>query len=748
MFKGIKRAIEFPRVAMAVVAYVVFVFLNNIGADGQPFSAGLYFAMLLSGYSVIGSGLLFLLSQVFTFSLGGIVSSSACALVLSVIYGIFGKIKKFGLPSAVFLLASLIPYIIMGGESDYLPRLITAVLITFLGVAIYPAVKAVKVKGFRRAETYEVFSLSLLYVCLWLGGIKYVGGDIYKAFCVFVLIVVSTLRSGSESCLVAFVLAMPVAIDRRSATAFAPYLLYGGISFMFAGKNKIAYAVMMVFAELIAAYIFKWYGDYGYTNFIYFVAPLVATLPLPKRFFKRGEQALAISADKPLSRNAINRARTLVSGRLYEISGTFREISDLFETLSKKDNPFAYEDAIIEETHKICEGCSFFAKCKANNFPTREELARLIAIAKGKGRLTNVDLPKKFSEKCSQTGKILFAVNKYVNLYSAEMEKHRAAEETRELVGLQANGVAAALKGMAKAMSKTLSFRTEKESKLCGFLLKRGVNAQEVMILGEGENAEIHITLVGNEDNITPYVNEFFRAKFICSERFDLPDGRIVLIMERACKYDCVFGVSTMRKNGENACGDTHSLIKISRNKFMLALSDGMGSGETAKATSASSLSLIECFYRAGLPGEIALSTVNRLLSFAGEDNFAALDLAIINLESLCCDFVKLGAPYGFIISKGTVRLIEGSSLPMGILNELKPSVCTENISVGDVIVFLSDGVTDAFGSATDFADFLISANTANPQKLADNILERAFALYGNTAGDDMTVVACKIFSA
>ena len=70
MFKGIKRAIEFPRVAMAVVAYVVFVFLNNIGADGQPFSAGLYFAMLLSGYSVIGSGLLFLLSQVFTFSWG------------------------------------------------------------------------------------------------------------------------------------------------------------------------------------------------------------------------------------------------------------------------------------------------------------------------------------------------------------------------------------------------------------------------------------------------------------------------------------------------------------------------------------------------------------------------------------------------------------------------------------------------------------------------------------------------------
>ena len=150
----------------------------------------------------------------------------------------------------------------------------------------------------------------------------------------------------------------------------------------------------------------------------------------------------------------------------------------------------------------------------------------------------------------------------------------------------------------------------------------------------------------------------------------------------------------------------------------------------------------------AGIPPDVSLSTVNRLLSFAGEDNFAALDLGVINLDSLSCEFIKLGAPYGFIVSKDSVRLIEGSSLPMGILNELKPSVCTEQISPGDVILFLSDGVTDAFGSATDLADFLSAASITNPQRLADKILQEAFMLYGNKAGDDMTVVACKIFAA
>jgi len=178
----------------------------------------------------------------------------------------------------------------------------------------------------------------------------------------------------------------------------------------------------------------------------------------------------------------------------------------------------------------------------------------------------------------------------------------------------------------------------------------------------------------------------------------------------------------------------------------MLALSDGMGSGEGARETSSSVLSLIECLYRTQVPSEVALGTVNRLLSVSGAENFVALDLAVINLDTLQCDFVKFGAPYGFVLTKGSVKLIEGSSLPLGIIDELKPSVCSEALSPGDVILFMSDGVTDAFGSSTDFADFLTAVSSANPQKLADKILGEALGLSSNSAGDDMTVVACKIF--
>ncbi len=748
MLSKLRKKFDAGAVLTAAGVYAVLVFLGNAGTRGEPFGCSLYFAFLMAGGSPIAAGTLYFLSEAFAFDWRTLLAVTAQILVLSVIYGVFGRKRRLGIASLVFLPASLVPYIFISGAGEYVRRLVFAALATVLAAAFYPAVAAFRVKGLRRTERHEAFSLALIYVVAMAGGIKYMGFNAYKALSVFSVACLAVLFSGKESCLFAFVAAVPAALYGGGPRVFAPYLLVGAASFVFGSGNRFVYALVLVGCELASAYLFGWYGAYGYTDLIWYVGGVLLSLPLPAKLFAKWREALALSSDKPLPRYEINRTRTLVSGKLYEISGTFREISDLFNEMCKGENPFLYEDAITDEIGKVCEGCSFRAKCRAAGFPDREELIRLIAIGKGKGRLTAVDLPRKFGEKCSETGKILFAVNKYINLYAADIERRKAAVQTRSLVALQADGIASALKGMAKTLSKTLSYRTAKERKLASFLLKKGVNVQEVMIFGEGEGTEIHLTLMPPAENAASCVNEFFKAKFSAAETFDLPGGRTVVVFERACRYDCLFGVSRVRKSGEKASGDAHSLVRITRNKFMLALSDGMGSGESARAISNASLSLIECFYRAGLPGEVALSTVNRLLGFAGEDSFAALDLAVVDLENLSCDFIKLGAPYGFIVTSGSVKLIEGSSLPMGILDELKPSVCTEPIVPGDVIVFASDGVTDAFGSATDFADYLSAASVSNPQRLADKILGEAVSLGGVGAADDMTVVALKIFAA
>ncbi|MBQ2908768.1 MAG: SpoIIE family protein phosphatase, partial [Clostridia bacterium] len=76
------------------------------------------------------------------------------------------------------------------------------------------------------------------------------------------------------------------------------------------------------------------------------------------------------------------------------------------------------------------------------------------------------------------------------------------------------------------------------------------------------------------------------------------------------------------------------------------------------------------------------------------------------------------------------------------------PTTCSCEISDGDVIVMVSDGVTDAFGSTGDFIDFLKGAPLYNPQELSDTILSRALTLSGNTADDDMSALCVRFFKS
>ena len=178
----------------------------------------------------------------------------------------------------------------------------------------------------------------------------------------------------------------------------------------------------------------------------------------------------------------------------------------------------------------------------------------------------------------------------------------------------------------------------------------------------------------------------------------------------------------------------------------MVALVDGMGSGEYAQKISESTISLLESFYRAKMPPPLILSTVNNLLTFNKEERFACVDVAIVDLTDGKTDIVKIGSPLAFILSGNTVKVLESSSLPLGILDNLRPDTSSYTLLENDVLLFISDGVTDAFGGAADLYEILRSMPAHNPQQLADSLVESALKAYGGKAKDDITAVAVRLF--
>ncbi len=236
------------------------------------------------------------------------------------------------------------------------------------------------------------------------------------------------------------------------------------------------------------------------------------------------------------------------------------------------------------------------------------------------------------------------------------------------------------------------------------------------------------------------------KRKYSLKDKLDFDGEKSCLIFGAPPAYDAAFGVAYAIKSGEKVSGDTHSVIRINEHSFLMALSDGMGSGVYARKVSEAAISLIEAFYRAEMPQDTVLNTINKLLSFNRDERFTCIDVAAIDLNSGRADFVKIGSPAGIIMRDGEIKVLESTSLPLGILDNLRPTVCTETLKSGDIVVFMSDGITSAFPSSTELYEFLEEIKPLNPQTLADKILAGALDKAKHVVSDDMTVLCTRIF--
>ena len=211
--------------------------------------------------------------------------------------------------------------------------------------------------------------------------------------------------------------------------------------------------------------------------------------------------------------------------------------------------------------------------------------------------------------------------------------------------------------------------------------------------------------------------------------------------------FDIAYGSCGITKTGKIVSGDSKSILKIDDGKYMVSICDGMGSGKSAHSISALTISLIENFYKCGFDNDTILNSVNKLLSLTEEENFSTIDLCLIDGKKNTYDFVKLGATTGYLKREnGECEKIESSGLPIGVLEEIRPHITKKLINPFDMLVFVSDGITDSFENKLDLCSYISHLDIINPMLLSQNILDKALSLNSGIAIDDMTVVCVRVF--
>lgn len=220
-----------------------------------------------------------------------------------------------------------------------------------------------------------------------------------------------------------------------------------------------------------------------------------------------------------------------------------------------------------------------------------------------------------------------------------------------------------------------------------------------------------------------------------------------IQIFETIDKFKINMGISHTTKTKSKISGDSSTQLKLKDGKYLLAISDGMGSGEKAKNYSKMAIKMLENLFSSGFDRELSLELINSALTKVDEENsFSTLDISILDLYKGTVEFIKSGACPTYIKTKEKVYEIEDESTPAGLISDLKIVTYDKDLEEGDIIIMCSDGVIDSKPDDKQwFKKFIEQIKIEDLQKTADLIIREAIDNGLGIARDDMTVIIAKI---
>ena len=221
---------------------------------------------------------------------------------------------------------------------------------------------------------------------------------------------------------------------------------------------------------------------------------------------------------------------------------------------------------------------------------------------------------------------------------------------------------------------------------------------------------------------------------------------------ENSKKYKLIIGVAEATKNKSEVSGDSNIRTKLHDGKYMLAISDGMGTGQKAKKSSSTVIQMLKRLLTTGFDNDISIGLINSAVNLnSNEETYATIDISIVDLSNGNIEFVKNGACPTFIKSEKKVEVIKAVSFPAGVFDKIDLVVYDKDLKENDIIVMCSDGILE---SNTEYKnkelwlkELLENIQTEEVQKISEIILQEAIDNGFGIAKDDMTVIVAKLAS-
>ncbi|EOU1912062.1 stage II sporulation protein E [Clostridium perfringens] len=701
------------------------------------------------------------------------VSNFSAYIIISTIVTIISisKLNKKArnIASFIIVFSGLFVYGVLVGSSDIILHLIGAISVTALVFPIYYVV-SYTLKCIEEINTQHFFSIDEivsieLFICLLIVGIGTLSiNDISFRNIAAILFIIALAFISDTNMGAGAGITMGIILGFATGNLMESIAIYGACGlvagiFRESGKLFTALSFNIIFI-IVTLYS-------GVFNNISFIEALVGTgifLLIPKKIYNK--ISLEINKDKKVGHFSEVRFAEIKD----ELTERLKDFTEVLSVMGKSLNNLVGNDklaiknkgnALVENlSDRTCSDCDMRYMCwKRELHQTYNAFSDLIRNYENNSGA----FPHELEKKCIKKYALVKNLEDIMNIYMVNETLKSRLGEGRKILSNHINNMSVTISEIVDEFGNELHLCTDVEKSIKKSLLKYGINFGSLICYND-KNGRIKIKMqmencMGSQTcikTVLPIISETIGKNMsIGSEGCNInsKNNMCEIVIEEAPKYHINSHVAVATKEGEKFTGDSYSYGRTKDGNYITVISDGMGSGPEAGLESKVSVEIIEKFMEVGFDEKIAIDAVNAIMSikFSEDEKFSTLDMNKIDLYTGNAKFMKVGAIESFIKRGNKVEVINSNTLPFGVLEEPDVDTVEKQVSNGDVIVSISDGILDVKNDGsfdtTWLIEFLKNTKYRQPKDLSIAILEKAKELSGGKAKDDMTVVVSKVFA-
>ena len=766
-----------------MVIYMISFLLSMVGLGGEfsIFSISILGACMASSVPVLGIVLASLIGNLIQYGAGGALGYFLTSLVLLVLLFLFKpkyneqeRNEKIKIGKHIFISVFMIQIIKLAMAGFTLYDLLSGITVAIIGLVFYKIFvnATVVLQQFweQRAFTIEELigaSLILANSVGAFGEANLFGFSIRNILSILIVMILGW----KNGILVGTTAGVTIGVTIGVITSSEPIMIAAyAISGMMAGIlnrfGKIGVVVGFALGNIILAYVSN-----GYTiELIHFKEILIAfigLLAVPNHFQIELEEFIGNKKLLPITPEvALNKSKE-VAKNLNHVSQAIQEmaihydqvekdsyeankqifITELLSNLEPYKENMLYED-MADTEGKIIDQIFIYLLDKQEI----DRGALLEVFAKCNSYIIGFDDQEISQYLEDNIAQMIRMINISYKVAKSDFIWKKRVQENQKNMGKQLNSVSKAIQKMAQGIENEIENEVQFEkqkAEMLKILKERAIPVQDLSIQKDGRYLlEVYteeILETTKIQTIEKIATQILKEKIVLNEEATI--GRKLNFLSDD-KYVMAIGMAETAKTKSEISGDAMLNIRLKDGKYLIAISDGMGTGNKARQSSNGALKMLENLLLSGFDKNISLDLINTALINQNTEVFATLDIAIIDLYQGNIEFIKSGACPTYIKNNKKVQIIKSNSLPTGMVDTHQIQTFDRDITSGDILLMCSDGILDAnieYKNKELWLKYMLEdIETTNTKKIADLIINEAIDNTFGNIKDDMSIMICK----